>query len=350
MPEQPKPAGSAPSELLELVGVALRNAKLLVSIPIALAIGTVLLFLVLPPKYTTTVSFAPVSPDLPAGGLAALAGQVGVTLGTDATASPDFLASLLQTRELLEPIARNEYSVKTSNGIERTALADLLKTRRKDDGFTTAATIQTLQESVLDVSIARRSGLVVLSVKTKWPELSVSLAEELAGGLDSLLFAIRQQRATAESRFLQSQLDVARRELEGAENRLAGFLQRNRSYAQDPVLSAEHDRIRRDVNLRAEVFSFLTQGFEQARTAAARNTPSLSIIEPPRPPLRFDRRRMLQKAAGGFFLGTIVSLILLATKVAEERLGSSWIRRIRDLMSRPKVDSTAEHSKQPVRQ
>src|SRR5438876_484305 len=95
-------------------------------------------------------------------------------------------------------------------------------------------------------------------------------------------------QASQERRFLGERLDTARAELRRAEGALEKFLQRNRSYPNSPTLLFEHDRLQREAGLRQDVYSMLTQAYEQARMQAVRNTPSISLIDHPVPALRYD--------------------------------------------------------------
>ena len=316
-------ASSSGTELIALVTLGIRNSRLLLGLPLLFALLTVGIFLVLPKKYTSTVSFVPAGPELPGGALSALAGQVGVSLGTDPAASPDYFVSILGTREMLQPLVERKYEYTSVDGPAQATLIELMEISGSDSGRTIAAALKTLQENVLDIAVNRRSGVITVDARTKWPDVSYALASALIVQLDSFMYEMRQRRGEAESRFLSERLNGARLELTQAEATLSTFLARNRSYQSDPVLVAEQERLRRDIQLKVDVFSLLTQGYEQARTTAQRNTPSINVVQPARLPLRFDRRGLAQKALAGAFIGALVSLLLLGAAAAVEQARAS---------------------------
>ena len=107
--QQPVPAGSySPLEegggLLELVNVLLKQRAVVLGLPFLAALLTGALSLLIPPKFTATTTFVPeIRPQraLPSG-LIGLAGQLGVSLGAEASQSPRFYAEVVESRGLLE--------------------------------------------------------------------------------------------------------------------------------------------------------------------------------------------------------------------------------------------------------
>src|SRR6185503_19633852 len=85
------------------LNVLMRHRRLLVFLPIALAllVGTALLLT--PRQYTATASFVPQEATPPVPGLGLLATQFGLT-ARPTTSSPQFYAELLQTNDLLREV------------------------------------------------------------------------------------------------------------------------------------------------------------------------------------------------------------------------------------------------------
>lgn len=315
---QPTADYAMTSESESWLGVAsmfLEYRGKLVGIPLAIAALTVTVILLLPLKYTTVVSFTPAPSDTPLSAIASLAGQVGVNLGADPTVTPDYYASVLTTRALLQPIVEGRYTVQDGDSARTATYIQFLEIDKGDSGKTVEEAIKTLRETTLDVAIDRRSGIVAISAQTEWPELSLEIARRLLESLDRFNFESRQRQSVAERDFLGQRLDTARAELTAAEDRLVQFYEKNRSFQSDPALVAVQDRLQRDITLKTNVYSIVMQSFEQARMAAVNNTPSLLIVQQPQLALRFDRRNIALKAAAAFvagFLGVLAWISLLA--------------------------------------
>jgi uncharacterized protein involved in exopolysaccharide biosynthesis len=309
--DSPEPAhgamGAGDDGMLEQVMSLVRvHWRLFLFVPAGAALLTAIVVLALPKTYTTVVSFTPVSSAGSLGAMAGLAGQFGVNLPTsDPAASPDFYAALLQTREVLQPIVQQPYRL-SEDSAPRTFI-QIYDIRDGDSARTLGEAMRVLQRDILTIGFDRQTGIVSLRIRTRWPELSYQIGEHTVSLLNGFNLQSRQTQAGAERVFLAERLDTVRAELRLAENRLQDFLQRNRSYTNDPILSFEHDRLQRDVALRQEVYSTLTQSFEQARLSSVRNTPSISIVESPKLALRFDRRHTLSKMVAASAVGLVIA-------------------------------------------
>src|SRR6266849_3523568 len=80
--------------------------KLVLGVPLAAAVITSVIVLLMQPTYAASASFVPENPTegkLPAG-LAGVASQFGLTLGTEPSRSPAFYADVLRSREILSEV------------------------------------------------------------------------------------------------------------------------------------------------------------------------------------------------------------------------------------------------------
>src|SRR5712692_10842429 len=94
--------------LVWILAVLLRERRTITGLTVVGVVIALLIAVFRGPTYTTTFSFVPAAAQDPArAGLASLAGQFGLSLGTSSgqSQSPQFYADLLRTRELLAPIA-----------------------------------------------------------------------------------------------------------------------------------------------------------------------------------------------------------------------------------------------------
>src|SRR2546426_11174293 len=100
---------------LELGTVLLKRWRLVVGLPLVAATLAAAVTLLLPPRFTATVTFVPEqrSPNRGGGGggggLVGIAGQLGIPLGMDPTQSPRFYAQVLKSRELLARVLLTKF-------------------------------------------------------------------------------------------------------------------------------------------------------------------------------------------------------------------------------------------------
>ncbi|HJQ10038.1 MAG TPA: hypothetical protein VJ840_03330 [Gemmatimonadaceae bacterium] len=264
------------------------------------------------PSYTATASFIPQGNDASKSGLATLAGQFGVSIPAgDQSLSPDFYSQLVRSRVLLERIARDTLVVAEKGG-RRMLLADLLGISDKSARRREERVVGRLQE-IVGASVAASTGLVNVRATTRWPSVSLAIVNGLVLGVNSFDQTTRQSQATAERRFVEERLAVARSELRAAEDRLEFFLKTNRDITGSPGALFEKDRLQRDVDLQRNVFNSLTQSLEDARIREVRDTPLITVVESPEVPSvpqskHWPRTIVLGGVTGGI-VGAIVALL-----------------------------------------
>jgi uncharacterized protein involved in exopolysaccharide biosynthesis len=276
------------------------------------AVAAALVILPRPRTYLASASFISQTNDANRSGLAGLAGQMGIAIpAANQSQSPDFYLSLLRSRVLLLAIARDTLTVQELGGKRMTVL-DLFEIpsgtplRREEQGVT-------LLQRLMSVSVAKSTGIVEFSVATKWRSVSLALVTALLDGVNAYNERTRQGQATAERKFVEGRLNLATDELRGAENRLAGFLRTNRDIGSSPDLVIGRERLQRDLALRQQVFTSLTQAYEDARIREVRDNPVISVFEPPSAPSQPQRRGLLIGVLLGLILGGLIGVLLAFT-------------------------------------
>ena len=142
--------------------------------------------------------------------------------------------------------------------------------------------------------------------------MSAQIVQRLLDIVNTFNLESRQTQAQAERRFEEDRLAQARQELRDSEDRMQLFLQSNRDFQNSPQLQFEQGRLQRDLTVRQQVVLSLAQSYEQARIAEVRNTPVITVVEHPAPPVLPDPRRLLLKGllglVGGALLGALGAL------------------------------------------
>jgi len=303
--------------------VLLRHRRLLVLLPAAVALTWVVVAFVLPRKYTSEAVFTPSSGSAQLSQLAGLAAQFGVNVPQGQTnESPAFYAQLLQSSQLLRSAVETRYrfaeSAETDADTLSGDLVSLLGLEGGDRPKLVAKTVDKLQDR-LSISTDATTGLVTVDVRTRWAALSRDLGRRLLDLVNSFNLETRQSQAAAERRFLQGRVSTVRDSLRTVEDSMQAFLEHNRSYQSSPELQFRYDRLQRRVTLQQQVYTTLAQALEQAKMDQVRNTPVITVVEPPDLPARPDRRHLLIKAVLGLVLGFVVAVLWA--------FGSEWTVR-----------------------
>src|SRR5690606_6763143 len=114
-----------------------------------------------------------------------------------------------------------------------------------------------------------------------WQELAVALNRRLLELIDDFNRRKQQSQARAEREFVEARLADAQRELEEAEGRLSDFLSRNRRIDGSPELNFEMLSLERRVEVKQQIYVSLARSYEMARIAEVRESPVITVVEPP---------------------------------------------------------------------
>ena len=304
LPDETRAPGGERGGSLEFVNALLKRWRLVVGLPVLAAILAAVVVLLLPPRYTATVTFVPEqrAPSRGSGaagggaGLVGLAGQLGIPLGMDPTQSPRFYAEVLTSRELLSRVLLTRFADpgRPAAG-DSVPLLAILRVRGGIWGAKSAA--DSLDRGVrklgrrVSARVDMQTYLVYLSVTTRYPDLSAAVATRFIEYLNEFNATKRESQARARRQFVEQRILDGERELHAAEDDLRRFHERNRAWQESPELSAEEGRLHMQVNILQEVYLTLRRDYEQARIEEVNDTPVLTVIDPAVAPVRQSRWR-----------------------------------------------------------
>lgn len=270
------------TSLLELLNVLLRHWRIVVGLPLAAGLLTAMVSLAIRPTYTATTGFvseAPAATGLPSG-LSGLAGQFGISVGGDATQSPDFYAQLLTSRAILDRALLDRFPSPqpVDDRADSVTLLRLLGVGGEDlpDSLERARKVLAAR---MVVRVERLTGIVRLSVDERSPWLAAAVANAIVRYVDQFNAENRQSHARERRRFVETRLAEAERALRQSEEDLRRFYERNRSWQQSPQLAVEEDRLGRQVQIRQEVYLTLNREYETARIQEVNDTPVITVID-----------------------------------------------------------------------
>lgn len=288
--------------------------------------------------YVSTAVFLPQATDATPSSLASAASQFGIRVTSGGSVwGPPIYVELLRSRALLEPIVLDTVVV-AEEGRRRAAVVDLLGIKVPPSERRTDLAVRSLATWVASSEL-REFSAVRLSVKTRWPSVSLALADKLLRGVNQFNLQTRKSQAVAERQFVEAQAADAEMTLRDAENRLLTFLQRNRAIG-SPELTFEQDRLQREVGRRQQLYTSLLQNREEARIREVRDIPVITAIESPVLATLPEPRRSVFKGIMGALLGAaigvLISLLSQTLKLARESSGEAneFLRLLEDATPR----------------
>ena len=316
MGAQPSPTVSAEDvSLLQLLTPLVRRWKLLLGIPIFLGLLAGLVSLILPSVYTAETTVTPVTASSGnVGGsalasLAGLAGQLGVSTGSGGSLSPDFIATVLKSREVLSATLESRFHDRSAGGKEA-PLLDILRVKGRTELARVNQGVRQLGAAV-QTKVDRATGIVTLIVKARDPVLAADIANQMLVILNRFNLERRQSQSREQARFTRERMTEAADELRQAEARQLRFLQANREYQGSPVLEFEAGRHQRAVDLKQEVYVSLVKAYDEARISEVRDTPLITTIDSAVAPDKRSAPRPLLNVAIALIAGGVLAFILV---------------------------------------
>jgi len=175
--------------------------------------------------------------------------------------------------------------------------------------------------SLLSVGVNAQTGIVRVSVKSPKPELAAAVANRLVSLLNDFNTKTRQSQARERRKFAEQRVAAGEQDLWSAEDALKAFYQGNRSWQQAPQLVFEEGRLRRQVELRQELYVTLRRQLETARIEEVNDTPVITVIEAAVVPQRKSSPRRSLWGALAVVVGAMVAIVWAS--------GAGYIERAR---------------------
>jgi tyrosine-protein kinase Etk/Wzc len=165
------------------------------------------------------------------------------------------------------------------------------------------------------------------------PHRSTFRPNRFIASLDEFNTKSRQSQARLRRQFIEQRVQSAGAELRNVEEQLRTFYERNRSWQQSPKLVYEEGTLRRQVEIRQEVYLTLNREYETARIEEVNDTPVITVIDPAVEPRRPSKPKPLLISIVGFILGGIAAAAWAFTADYLEELRRENGTEYRSLMS-----------------
>jgi len=312
--------------VLEIVNVLLKRWRTLVGVPLLVTALVLVVSAVVPPTYTAVTSFVPEARSqgrLPAG-LAGLAGQFGISLGAEASQSPRFYADVAKSREILDRLLLARYADPRVPSEPEDSIT-LLRILRKGgrNGADSLQRAATKLAKLLSTDVNAQTGIVTVKAESRYPDLAAAVANRLVAYLNEFNAQSRQSQARERRKFIEQRVTDGEQELHDAEEALKRFYQANRSWQQSPQLVFEEGRLRRQVELRQELYLTLRREFETARIEEVNDTPVITVIDSATVPQR--------KSGPKHWLWAVLALATSGVFAASWAFGAAYLDRLRKI-------------------
>jgi uncharacterized protein involved in exopolysaccharide biosynthesis len=315
-PEHDRPAAAAAMSALAFVALLLRSWMTLMIGALILGAAGFAAGIIPARTYTSVASFMP-QERRQLSQLSGLAAQFGLAVPNGESGfSATVYSDLVKSDAVLGAISVARFPTSASDSA---VLLDALGIPDGTQQLRRARAIRVLQGRVQASSNAR-TGVVTISATMTDPVVAKSVADRVITELVRFNVERRQTQASAERRFTERQLTEAKDSLAEAESRLRQFLKSNRGDVRvSPDLSLDQDRLSRRVTMEQQIYTTLAQAYEQAKIEEVRDTPVITVLQPPEVPVLPNSRRVVVKTALGLFVGLLCAVVLVLFRVTLQR-------------------------------
>jgi uncharacterized protein involved in exopolysaccharide biosynthesis len=286
----PSPGGS---ELATYWAACRNHARLLLALPLGLALVALAASLLRPRPYAAHAAFIASEPASMSGSLGALssvASQLGVpglsaVASSSATGSAQFYGDLLTSATLLHAVVTTRYDATDVGEFGgrpfRGTLVEYLDPHANTQTDRELAAMKGVARSMVTVAVDRPTGIIRFEVRTKNRRLSELIARRLLDLVNDFNLKRRQTQAGAEREFDARRAQAALDSLRGAEDALAEFRASNIDFSRSPRLGAREAGLQRRVTLAQQTYTTIAQRYELANMEAVRNTPVITVLDAP---------------------------------------------------------------------
>ena len=320
--------------VFELLSVLVRRWRIMVAVPLVFGVAAAIWSLTVKPVFTATTSFFPeqeTQASLPSG-LSGLTSQFGVSLGGAGGQSPRLYAEILESHAIRVRVLTSRYAVAGGQPGDSATLISILELDDENPAVELDRGEKALSSRVA-VGVNARTGVVRLSVEAGDPVLAADVANRYFECLNEFNAEMRQSSAANRRAFGEERMIEAERALREAEGELRAFYESNRSYQQAPQLVFEEGRLRRQVELRQDLYITLAREFERARIDQVNDVTAITVIDVATAPLIRTRPRRRRTVTIALVLGGAASIVLVLGAHFLEGAARARDKGLRELVS-----------------
>jgi len=268
-----------PFDYEELFSVLWGSRKFIGMITASVTVVAIIISLLLPKSYRSTVVILPETNQSKLSGLSNLASLAGVNVGTEVSLSRLY-PTIVTSEAVLKNVIYQKYRTKLFPDS-----ADLLKIwdiSDKDPQLAYEAMLKSLRDG-LEVSLDNKTSVLTISLLTQEPQLSADIINAVASELDLFVRTKRTTNASEQRKWIEERLKEVKVDLEKSENALKDFRENNRRVSDSPQLLLEQERFIREVQINSTLYTELKRQYELAKIDEIKNIPIVNIMDSGRP-------------------------------------------------------------------
>ena len=299
--------------LSDILLVLAKQLKLLIITPLVFGVITAfyVLFMV-GPTYVSSAKIMSSSGGSSTSQLQGLAAQFGVAVPGGSEGAQWVYPEIVKSRTLAKSVLKRKFDTE-KYGPQKSLLQILTYGDEEPTVSIDTLEIHGANALIGMIEIEQEVSFYNLSVSTFEPQFAADLCAVLIEELDRHQREYKTEKVKETRLFIEGRIIDIQKELEGAEENLKVFRDRNRQIGQSPALLLEQQRLTRETAVLTGVFTTLKQQLEMTKIEEVKESTLIQVLDPPIAPFHRDspnrRLSVLLSLILGFGFAVVVAFV-----------------------------------------
>jgi uncharacterized protein involved in exopolysaccharide biosynthesis len=307
------------TDYAELFSVFWDSRKLIGTITVSVTVVAIIISLLLPNYYMSTVVILPETNQSKLaglGGLSDLASLAGVNVGGEVSLSKLY-PTIVKSEAVLKNTIYQKYQTKSFP--DSSNLIKIWDVDEERPQLAYETMLKALRDE-LEVSLETKTSVLSISILTKEPQLSADIVNTIAHELDVFIRTKRTTNASEQRKWIEGRLKEVKGDLEKSENALKDFRENNRRVFDSPQLLLVQERFIREVQINSTLYTELKKQYELTKIEEIKNIPIVNVMDAGRSAAKKERPRRAIIVSISFLLSVFggMSFVYLRHRYGEE--------------------------------
>jgi len=268
-------ANSGSINLLDFANLMLRK-RLLIGLIVTATMSLTAIYIFLSPnRYRSVATILPSGQPDRLSAMKELAGLASLGGNVEENSSLLFPV-ILRSDQVKDALTNKRFTYSDKEETGSTTLSEYLGQDNPDY-------LKKSIDAITDISTDKKTGVISVSIETKYPELSQQILTQTLAELENFNLYKRKSQASSREKYLARELITRDQELREAESKLEEFQSSNRDWygSSDPEILRTLADLQRDIEIKSRTYTFLKEQYEIARLDVQKDIPVVGILDPP---------------------------------------------------------------------
>jgi len=270
---------SSSFDWMNILSLLWQSRKFIGIVTGAVTVLAIIISLILPEYFKSTAVLLPDTDKSKlgsaGGSLSSLAAMAGVNVSGEVSVVRLY-PNILKSESVLRTVIYSKYQTKEFSDSVNLIQYWKIKDKNPERDFEVA--LLNLRAG-LDVGMDLKTGVLTMSIETEEPQLSADILNNTIRVADKFIRTQRNTNALEQRKWIEARLIEVKTDLSKAENTLKEFREKNRMVSGSPQLLLDQERLLREVQINATMYTELKKQYELVKIEEIRTTPIINVLD-----------------------------------------------------------------------